>query len=213
MATEAKERLIVFGKSPRAGAVKTRLIPLLGAQGAADLHTLLLDRALETARAYRSAELELHADHIDDSAIQACAARHRAALLAQSGADLGERMCAAFVRALSTDGCTGVVMIGADCPSLTRAHISNAFAALRDGCDAVFAPAEDGGYVLIGLSRVDAALFSGIAWSTDAVMAHTRRRLRDVGWSWRELDTLWDVDRPEDYVRLARSGLTPVGDT
>ena len=66
---------------------------------------------------------------------------------------------------------------------------------------------EDGGYVLIGLTRCDARLFEGIAWGGSSVVAETRARLRALGWTWRELDTLWDVDRPEDYERLISSGL------
>jgi glycosyltransferase A (GT-A) superfamily protein (DUF2064 family) len=79
--------------------------------------------------------------------------------------------------------------------------------ALREGADAVFVPCEDGGYALIGLQRVDARLFDCIAWGGDNVMADTRARLTGLGWRWRELETLWDVDRPEDYRRLLASGL------
>jgi uncharacterized protein len=71
----------------------------------------------------------------------------------------------------------------------------------------VFAPCEDGGYALIGLTRVAAKLFDGVAWSTGNVMAQTRARLQQLGWTWRELETLWDVDRPADYARLVDSGL------
>jgi glycosyltransferase A (GT-A) superfamily protein (DUF2064 family) len=71
----------------------------------------------------------------------------------------------------------------------------------------VFSPTEDGGYALIGLTRCDERLFEGIAWSTPRVMDETRARLRGLGWRWRELDTLWDVDRPADYERLVASAL------
>ena len=71
----------------------------------------------------------------------------------------------------------------------------------------MFVPCEDGGYALIGLSRADRRLFEDIAWGGDTVMAETRRRLAALGWQWRELDTLWDVDRPEDYERLVAERL------
>jgi glycosyltransferase A (GT-A) superfamily protein (DUF2064 family) len=71
----------------------------------------------------------------------------------------------------------------------------------------VFVPCEDGGYALIGLQRIEARLFDGIAWGGENVMADTRARLTGLGWRWRELETLWDVDRPEDYARLMESGL------
>ena len=99
------------------------------------------------------------------------------------------------------------LLIGSDCPALTARHLRQADRALRDGADAVFVPCEDGGYALIGLKRVDARLFDGIAWGGETVMAETRSRLRGLGWRWRELETLWDVDRPEDYQRLLASGL------
>jgi glycosyltransferase A (GT-A) superfamily protein (DUF2064 family) len=82
-----------------------------------------------------------------------------------------------------------------------------AAAALRAGNDAVFAPAEDGGYVLIGLARNEPRLFSGISWGSAQVMAQTRECLRACALRWHELETLWDVDRPEDWQRLQQSGL------
>lgn len=98
----------------------------------------------------------------------------------------------------------GVVLIGTDCPVLRAADLRAAARALRSGVDAVLSPAEDGGYALIGLRRASPRVFSGIKWGTPTVLAETRRRLRALGWRWRELRSVWDVDRPEDYRRLAR---------
>ena len=203
----ARERLIVFAKPPVAGAVKTRLVPRLGAQGAADLHAKLVEHTMSTAQAVGGVELELHAYGGSDAFLRACADTHDAAIVEQCGRDLGERMHHAFTRALEIDRCDRAVLIGSDCPALTAGHLSLAFEALRAGCDAVLSPAEDGGYVLIGLTRVAPELFSDIPWSTEVVMAQTRERLLRPGWSWRELETLWDVDRPADYDRLAASGV------
>jgi glycosyltransferase A (GT-A) superfamily protein (DUF2064 family) len=75
---------------------------------------------------------------------------------------------------------------------------------LLGGASAVFAPAEDGGYALIGLRRVSERLFSALEWGEASVMGETRERLRRLGWRWRELRTLWDLDRPQDYARLKR---------
>jgi glycosyltransferase A (GT-A) superfamily protein (DUF2064 family) len=84
-------------------------------------------------------------------------------------------------------------------PRLDVSYLANAVSAL-DNDDAVFGPAEDGGYVLVGAARaVDA--FSGIAWGTESVMSETRARLRAIPVSWHELPTLWDVDTPEDLAR------------
>jgi glycosyltransferase A (GT-A) superfamily protein (DUF2064 family) len=97
--------------------------------------------------------------------------------------------------------------LGSDCPALTARHLRHADQALRDGADAVFVPCEDGGYALVGLRRTDERLFRDIAWGTETVMAETRRRLLALGWQWRELEMLWDVDRPEDYERLVAERL------
>ena len=82
------------------------------------------------------------------------------------------------------------------------ADINAAVAALREGHDAAFVPVADGGYGLIGLRRFDVRLFEGIAWSTSQVMAQTRARLGELGWTWLELPARWDVDEPADLDRL-----------
>jgi len=97
------------------------------------------------------------------------------------------------------------LLIGCDCPALTAAYLREAAAALSGGNDAVLGPAEDGGYVLIGLARSPTAqLFEDIGWGTATVMQETRTRLARGNWRWRELAVLWDVDRPEDLRRLRR---------
>jgi glycosyltransferase A (GT-A) superfamily protein (DUF2064 family) len=97
-----------------------------------------------------------------------------------------------------------LLLIGTDCPALSEAHLGAAATALHDGHDAVFIPAEDGGYVLVGLRRPQPRLFEGIAWGSDKVMAQTRERLVALGLRWTEPLVLWDVDRPEDLPRLAK---------
>jgi uncharacterized protein len=183
---DTRTRVLVFAREARAGRVKTRLVPLLGEQGAARLHTRLVRRAVGTARAARLGAVEL-----------IWARRQR-------GADLGERMRHALARALRR--APRAILIGADCPVLRARDLRRAARWLAGGADAVFAPAEDGGYALIGLRRVSARLFEGVAWGGAQVMAQTRERLAALGWRWRELPAVWDVDRPEDYRRLQRSG-------
>jgi rSAM/selenodomain-associated transferase 1 len=198
--------VIIFARAPRPGAVKTRLIPLLGAEGAAALHARLVKRALETARAASLRPIELHGTpDINDPFFRSCAGDFAVALAAQAGGDLGARMLAAFESALATH--SRALLLGSDCPALAASHLREADRALREGTDAVFVPCEDGGYALIGLRRVDPRLFAGISWGGAAVMEETRARLRKLGWPWRELETLWDVDRPQDYERLLASGL------
>jgi rSAM/selenodomain-associated transferase 1 len=205
-AADAGTAVIVFARTPSPGAVKTRLIPLLGAEGAAALHARLAERTLETARTAALARIELHGTpDVDDQFFRSCAGRFAATLAAQTGADLGARMRAAFDSALARH--PRALLVGSDCPALTARHLRQANQALRDGADAVFVPCEDGGYALIGLRRSDARLFEDIAWGSGTVMADTRAQLAALGWRWRELETLWDVDRPEDYMRLVASGL------
>ncbi len=198
--------LLVFARAPVAGAAKTRLIPLLGADGAARLQERFIDRTLATAHAARPDRLMLWCEpDTTHDVLRRTASRHGASLHAQNGADLGARMHGAFAHALPD--CRFAIGVGTDCPALETTHLHAACEALHAGHDAVFAPAEDGGYALIGLRHADAFLFSDIPWGTDRVMDETRQRLRESGLLWHELATLWDVDRPEDYHRLLQSGL------
>jgi len=194
--------VIVFARAPVAGVAKTRLAPRLGAEGAARLHARLLERTLATALAADLGTVELCcAPDATHPFFARCAERFGVALTAQGPGDLGARMHAAFARIVPQAG--AALLVGADCPALSPAYLREAAAALGSGNDAVFGPAEDGGYVLIGLARVASAAFSGIDWGAGTVMAATRERLRALGWRWRELAELWDVDRPEDLAKLA----------
>lgn len=94
------------------------------------------------------------------------------------------------------------IIIGADCPALRPRHLRRAARWLAGGCDVVIAPAEDGGYALIGAKRVSPLLFSAIAWGGSAVYESTVRKLVSLGYRWRALERLWDVDRPADLGRL-----------
>lgn len=185
--------------------MKTRLVPVLGAQGSARLHAALVRRALATAVASGGEGVELWcAPDIRHPFFAECARDYGVRLREQQGADLGERMSCAFRSALGEGA--ALVLIGSDCPALTPGVLEEAATALASH-EVVIAPAEDGGYVLVGLSGPDPGIFSGVAWGGPDVMAETRRRLEGAGTRWKELETLWDIDRPEDYARLAREGL------
>ena len=195
--------LVVFAKAPQPGRVKTRLVPLLGERGAARLHARMIESTLRVAREARFDRVELHcAPDARHPLFQRLARRYSVTLRAQARGDLGARMLASCKRALAT--ANAVVLIGNDCPVLRTADLRAAERALGEGADAVLSPAEDGGYALIGLRRVSPRLFSRIEWGGDSVLSETRRRLRALGWRWRELRVVWDVDRPQDYRRLAR---------
>lgn len=194
--------LIVFARAPAPGRVKTRLAPVLGEEGAARLHARLVEKTLSTARAAGFDRIYLYgAPGIRGKFFRSMRARYGVRLRPQGDGDLGDRM----YRALRSH--PGAVLIGSDCPALRPADLRAALRALRGGADAVLSPAEDGGYPLIGLRRAVRSLFDGVAWGSARVLGQTRRRLARLGWTWKELRTLWDVDRPGDVLRLRRSGL------
>ncbi|HET9043439.1 MAG TPA: TIGR04282 family arsenosugar biosynthesis glycosyltransferase [Burkholderiales bacterium] len=192
-------RVIVFAKAPVPGAVKTRLIPALGAAGAARFHEWLVERALETACAARLGPVELCcAPDRAHPFFAACAARFDVSLTDQGTGDLGERMHRALAAGLPA------LLIGADCPAMTPEYLRDGAGALTAGYDVVLGPAEDGGYVLVGASRIRPDAFARIRWGGQDVMAEQRERLRSIGWRWQELALLWDVDRPDDLERVRR---------
>lgn len=197
---------MVFAKAPQPGRVKTRLAPLLGETGAARLHARLVGRAVRTAKAARLGPAELHcAPHTRHPFFASLARRHGLRLRAQGPGGLGERMLRAFARTLREFD--SVLLIGSDCPALRASDLRAAARALERGADAVLSPAQDGGYALIGLRRPSKALFAGIDWGGPKVLDQSRSRLRRLRWKWKELRTVWDVDRPEDVARLKRSRL------
>lgn len=197
----ARERLIIFAKAPCPGQVKTRLGACLGMPQAARIHRLLTLHTLETASRHLTCPIELWcAPGTEHRFFRACRRRHALTLRAQRGKDLGERMAHAFAATLEEGG--RAVLIGTDCPLLEGTHLQQAFDSLTQGHDAVLTPAEDGGYVLIGLSRHSPRLFEGIPWGGASVRQDTLLRLENLRWRWRELDRLWDIDTPRDLHRL-----------
>jgi rSAM/selenodomain-associated transferase 1 len=202
MAAAEPVAIAVLAKAPVAGFAKTRLIPALGADRAAQLQARLIAHAVEIACAAGTGPVTVWATPDEtDPAFQALHARHNVALARQPDGDLGTRMLAALA---APGGPT--LVIGTDCPAMTAEHLRMSADGLRGGADVVICPAEDGGYVLIGMHQPLAALFAGMTWSTSEVMAQTHRRLRDHKITWQEPVTLWDVDVPEDLARLRGLG-------
>ena len=149
----AQRRLLIFCREPVAGRVKTRLIPSLGPQRAATLYSRLLETALDAAYGVENASTELWCDFLRESSVvcRGLATRYAMTLCRQQGKDLGERM----YHAISTSTPPGpALLIGSDCPEYTSEYLSDGFAALADK-DAVIGPATDGGYVMIGVNRID----------------------------------------------------------
>lgn len=198
--------IIIFAKAPVAGLAKTRLIPALGAEGAAALAWRMLEHAVRVAAEALPDTLEVcAAPDAAHPAFGRLTQDHRLQLAPQGDGDLGQRMHSAFARLLARHN--RAVMIGTDAPSLDAPCLRQALAALEEN-DAVFVPALDGGYALIGLRKPHASLFNGIAWSTSAVMTQTRERLQAAGLRWVELAAVSDVDEPADLVHLPAGWLT-----
>ncbi|SIS81438.1 TIGR04282 family arsenosugar biosynthesis glycosyltransferase [Neptunomonas antarctica] len=203
--------LIIFAKAPKPGAVKTRLIPALGAEGAACLYERLLEHTIQQAVSSACFPVYLYTpDGLDHPFIQKMLSQYLLIHRHQQGADLGERMCKALSECEH-----GALLIGSDCPAINMDMLERCSYALNTH-EAVFLPAVDGGYTLVGLKQADIdlrdagvempyyRLFEGIEWSTDQVMEQTRERLEQLSISWVEPAVLWDVDQPEDLKRLAQ---------
>jgi hypothetical protein len=193
-------QVAVLAKAPIPGLAKTRLIPVLGPQGAARLQRRLAIATVRTALAARLGPVTLWCT--PDARHPLFRAIHKTMgvrCLVQSGRGLGERMHTAF-RLHCVQG--PLLLVGTDCPVLGPHHLRQAAQALRDGADAVFLPAEDGGYALIGLACPQPSLMAGITWSTSTVMQETRAKARALGLDVCELETVWDVDVPADWERL-----------
>ena len=189
-------RIVIFAKAPVAGLAKTRLIPALGAQGAARLAAALLKHAVAQALASGVGPVELCVTPAPaDPLWSGLAPQATLTWSDQGNGDLGERMARAAQRVL--DAGEPVLLMGTDCPDLTAGRIREAAASLI-AADAALVPAFDGGYVLLGLKRFDASLFAGIAWSTATVAQETRLRVEQLGWSLQNLPTLHDIDEPAD---------------
>jgi rSAM/selenodomain-associated transferase 1 len=192
--------MLIFCKAPVPGQVKTRLLPALSAVQAAGLHKRLTRITIERALRQRLCPVQLWCtpDTLHPFFRQ-CAQDYPLTLHRQNGSDLGERMHNAFDDALQNY--RSAILTGCDCPSLQAADLKQALIVL-ESCDAVFAPAEDGGYVLVGLNRPQAALFENIPWGSENVMELTRNQAVLQSLSFNELPQQWDVDTSDDLTRL-----------
>jgi len=190
-------QIVVFAKWPTPGAVKTRLHSVLGPALAARLYAGTLNDAIAIAASAKADRAIVYwAERPEGAAPFATPA----GMISrdQRGAGLGARLEAAFDELLPDSGDRAVV-IGADCPDLTSAMLDQAFAEL-DRCDLVLAPAEDGGYSLIALSRPAPVLFRGVTWSTESVLSETLARAEQLHLRTTLLARTRDLDQPADLV-------------
>lgn len=197
----APPRIVVFAKAPQPGSVKTRLIPALGAQGAADLALRMLQHTLEQALAAGVGPVELCMSPAPDAPAWAdVAIPTGVALSSQGDGDLGQRMARAVDRTTTTLA-QPVLLMGTDCPALTSSHIAVAAQQLLQH-DAAIIPVADGGYVAIGLHASCPSVFTDMVWSTATVAGDTLRRLALLGYRVWTGPLLHDIDEPTDLVHL-----------
>jgi rSAM/selenodomain-associated transferase 2/rSAM/selenodomain-associated transferase 1 len=199
------ERLIIFARHPQPGKTKTRLIPLLGPEGAAGLHRQLVRMTLDTANElarHRWSAVELRTTGINTGTI--ITTNQRGVRCTDQGeGDLGDRLERAAEEAFAA-GSRRVVMIGSDCPSLSAELVSDAFVSL-DNHDVVIGPAADGGYYLIGLAQPRPDLFRDIPWGDPGVLQKTKEVAGRLGLRLKLLPVLQDIDTPDDLRQWANA--------
>ena len=199
---DAAAAVVIFAKAPLPGLAKTRLIPALGAHGAARAQRRFTRNTLRLAAAADTGPVTLWC--APDAEKRFFRALHRAqglALQSQCDGDLGARMQHACAHHFASRLDQPLLLIGTDCAVLAPGHLQAAARALKQH-EVVVLPAEDGGYVLIGMRRLIPEVFERIDWSTPQVLTQTRERLTQAGVEWLEMQTLWDVDEPADWQRL-----------
>ena len=194
------ETLIIFSRYPEAGKTKTRMIPALGAAGAAELQRQLTEHTLQTAKSFQfshsiniqvhftGGNLQLMAEWLGDNI----------EYIPQVTGDLGYKMQSAFANAFNK-GSTKAVTIGIDCPDIDVLTLETAFNSL-DQNDVAIGSATDGGYYLIGLRQPTPQLFKNIDWGTDKVLAQTQITIDQLSLNTKYLPSLSDIDRPEDLA-------------
>ena len=200
-------RIVIFAKAPLPGSVKTRLIPALGADGAATLACHLLAHTLSQALAADAGEVELCMSPAPlDPAWQGVTIDSAVKQTAQSSGDLGARMARAVKRATGQiqPADTSVLLIGTDCPALTAPLLKQAALQLEHH-DAVMLPAHDGGYVLLGLKSRCPELFDNMPWSTSVVARQTMQRMAALNLRLWQGPTLHDIDEPTDLQHVPDS--------
>ncbi|PPK77634.1 hypothetical protein B0F87_10112 [Methylobacter tundripaludum] len=201
--------LMIFCKAPIPGQVKTRLIPKLTAEQAAELHIELSIKTLQRATQNNLCPVQLWCSPTTDHAFfTASAATYPLTLQQQQGIDLGERMHHAFCSALADY--SHALLMGCDCPSLIEQDLEQALTALNQENEVVIAPAEDGGYVLVGLNRPHPELFDNMPWGTARVLDQTRNRIEHYKLRHHELIEQWDLDTPEDLERYRALALSAI---
>ena len=194
--------LAIMAKAPIAGTVKTRLLPYLSAEDAAELaRSLLLDQ-LSHLCAIEAADLYVAFTPLQEEALMKQLVPAPFQLFLQSDGDLGVRMQNVFTQ-LFSKGHQAIVLIGADLMPVPFEYFAQAYDYL-DGPEprVVLGPSRDGGYYLVGLNRPMPAMFENMTWSHDQVFTQTVTKLADLRIETRQLPIWFDIDTPDDLQIL-----------
>ena len=208
--SQEETNIIVFCRAPVPGHCKTRLVRKYGRLGAAKIAHLLLNNTLHKLLENNKHNLELCCTPNPSHPVFLAARRkYKYAHLAcsrQLGSDLGQRMFHAARRMLSRT--SFVLLVGTDCPEMTLSYVEKAIGKLQQGSPVVIGPANDGGYVLLGLSVAEPRLFHGIAWGSDQVLKQTLGNCRRLKIEAELLTPLSDIDDPHDWQKWKRKALS-----
>lgn len=198
-----KTCLVIFGREPVPGKVKSRLAIAIGAETAARIYAATLDHALEVAKESGARVVLSLAETPSVSWVKGV----DAAVEIQRGSDLGERLDDAFARRFA-EGERRVVVVGSDCPWFNAIHVAKAAAKLG-GADAVLGPALDGGYWLVAQRSPGIAMFTRIPWSSPDTLERTRKLIKALGGTCFELEELIDIDTVADLEIVLEDARTP----
>lgn len=193
--------ILLFARTPELGKVKTRLQTMLGPEKTLSLHKAMFNRIFEVIKNSRLAETQLWvtSNGNEDYFVRLAGGDN---VFIQAEGNLGDKMISAITQTLRWPDIKAVVVLGSDCPAVTKDYLNRALSHLQSGSKLVLGPAEDGGYVLIGMSSSYSQLFEEIEWGSDQVFIQTVKKAESIGLEYVTLETLWDVDRPQDLVRL-----------
>ncbi|MCP3978658.1 MAG: glycosyltransferase [bacterium] len=200
-------RLVLFAKRPRPGRVKTRLEPELGAERTLALYRAFVCDQLRLLRSMSErCEIELCLDGPPDDS----SGLGGVPISQQGDGDLGARLSRCS-RRVHAEGAAGCVFVGTDSPTLPRSILEAALRGLEEGRQVVVSPAQDGGYVLLGIDRPYPELFDGMPWGTARVWRETRDRATAAGRSLLQIEPWYDVDDGTGLLRLVEELSTPAG--
>ena len=194
-----KNKLIIFVKYPEPGRVKSRIASEIGAEKAAAVYSLMAETIIEKVSKTDVHETIIFFDPVErEKEILEWLGNSVRSYEHQRGTTIGDKMSHAFLSVFSS-GAEKAVLIGTDIPEITADTVRDAFTGL-DETDVVLGPAEDGGYYLIGLRQPEPRLFSGINWSTNAVLAQTIARIEELRLEYYQLEKLRDIDTYNDII-------------